>query len=181
MRLKYLDFASDMANRANYYAAMGGTGTYRGTATQNRWMISEMKKHPGYAKGSRRIPKDELAWTQENGQELIYRSSDGAMLTPLGTGDAVFTSEMTDRLWNIANNPDIFRNLTTATLPHGVSSNGMNNNVQNDINMEINMHGIQDVNGLVNELKSHQGFTKVVQAVTIGNALKGNSLNKYRY
>lgn len=57
----------------------------------------------GYATGLRKSTSNHLAWTQENGLELIYRKYDGAMLTPIGNGDTVFTSDMTDNLWNIAN------------------------------------------------------------------------------
>lgn len=57
----------------------------------------------GYATGLRKSTSNHLAWTQENGLELIYRKYDGAMLTPIGNGDTVFTADMTDNLWNIAN------------------------------------------------------------------------------
>lgn len=66
-----------------------------------------------YAKGSKNIPKKQLAWTQEKGQELIYRRSDGAVLTPLNKGDKVFTAEMTENLWKIAKgmNVDVGRSV----------------------------------------------------------------------
>lgn len=57
----------------------------------------------GYATGLRKSTSNHLAWTQENGLELIYRKYDGAMLTPISNGDTVFTADMTDNLWNIAN------------------------------------------------------------------------------
>ncbi len=37
---------------------------------------------------------DQLAWTQEKGDEIILRKSDGAMLTPLAQGDMVFVRAM---------------------------------------------------------------------------------------
>ena len=181
-RLKWKDFDSSMQARSSYYAAMGGSGTYRGTSTQNRWMLNEMKKHPGYAKGSRRISSDQLAWTQENGQELLFRSSDGAMLTPLGTGDMVFTAEMSRRLYDIAKTPD-FSSLIATTLPKGIRSNRTNNNVQNDVIMNISLPGVVNVDGFVNELRNNKRFEKIVQTMSIGAiTTKGsNSLNKYKY
>ena len=144
--------------------------------------LVQIKKLSGYAVGSKRIAKDELAWTQEKGQELIYRASDGAMLTPLGAGDAVFTADMTQRLWEIASTPNMFGNVSATTLPKGIISNGINNNVQNDLSMSINMYGVQDVNGFVNELKQNKSFEKIVQTMTLGAVTKGNnSLNKYKY
>lgn len=54
----------------------------------------------GYAKGTSigGVNKDKYAWTQENGSELIYRKSDGAMLTSLGKGDVVYNNQMTRNL-----------------------------------------------------------------------------------
>ena len=181
-RLAWLGYDNSFDARAKYYSAMGGSGTYTGSAKQNKWMIAEMKKHKGYATGSRRIKNNELAWTQENGQELIYRSKDGAMLTPLGTGDAVFTSEMTQRLWDIAKTPEIFSTLTSTALPRGFVSNGTNNSVQNDVVMNISLPNVVDVDGFVNELRTNKRFEKVVQSMTIGAiSSKGNSYNKLKY
>lgn len=73
----------------------------------------------GFAGGSKRIGKDQLALTQENGTELIYRASDGAILTPLGQGDTVFTNDMTKRLWEWSQmNPAQFMN--GAAIPPAV-------------------------------------------------------------
>lgn len=48
---------------------------------------TQLNSLPAYATGSKHIQEDEMAWTQDGGQEIIYRSLDGAMLTPLGQGD----------------------------------------------------------------------------------------------
>lgn len=181
-RLAWLDYDNSFDARAKYFKAMGGSGVYTGSAKQNSWMLSEMKKRKGYATGSRRIMQNELAWTQENGQELIYRASDGAMLTPLGTGDAVFTAEMTNRLWDIANNPGIFSGLTSVGLPKGMASTRTNSAVQNDVVMNISLPNVVDVDGFVNELRTNKKFEKVVQSMTIGNVISGsNSLSKFKY
>lgn len=81
---------------------------------------SQLAAIPQYEKGSSHIPKKQLAWTQENGNEIIYRASDGAMLTPLGAGDKVFTNEMSERLWEMAQSnhlPNIDTNNTLMSLP----------------------------------------------------------------
>lgn len=54
------------------------------------------------ASGSKKINKDQLAITNEEGWEAIYRKSDGAILTPLNVGDKVFTNEMSENLWKLA-------------------------------------------------------------------------------
>ena len=98
-RLKSADIDSSFNARAKYYAAMGGSGTYVGSASQNNWMISEMKKH-GYKVGSRNIPYDQNNWIHD--REVLFRKSDGAMLMPLGQGDKVFTDDMVNRLWEMS-------------------------------------------------------------------------------
>ena len=55
-----------------------------------------------YAKGSENIDEKQLAITNESGWEAIYRKSDGAILTPLNVGDKVFTNEMSENLWKLA-------------------------------------------------------------------------------
>jgi hypothetical protein len=135
-----------------------------------------------YAKGSRRIKNNEFAWTQENGTELIYRSSDGAMLTPLGQGDAVFTSAMTQRLWDIAQNPNIFGGLTTAAMPMGLVNNGATNDIRNDVEFNITMYGVNNPAEFAQQLKSainnDTSVRKILQDTTIGQAMGRNSLNR---
>lgn len=178
MRLKYNDFDSSFGARTGYYYAMGGSGTYTGSASQNIWMLDQMKAH-GYAKGSKKISKKELAWTQENGQELIYRSSDGAMLTPLGQDDAVFTNDMTKVLWSFAKNPEMFANLSRSvqSVPKTNVSSGV---VNNDVVLNVSLPNVQNPTEFINELKTNKQFEKLVQSMTIGTAIGNNSLNKMR-
>ena len=56
----------------------------------------------GYASGYSSIPKNQLAWTQEKGQELIISPSDGSVLTRLNRGDTVFSAEQTRKLWELS-------------------------------------------------------------------------------
>lgn len=56
-----------------------------------------------HASGARRIQRNELAWTQEHGnEEWIVRRSDGAILTPLSKGDGVLPADITSKLWALA-------------------------------------------------------------------------------
>lgn len=69
---------------------------------QSAQLDKDLASINGYEKGSEHIDKSQLAWTQENKRELIYRASDGAVLTKLNPGDKVFTNEMTENLWKLA-------------------------------------------------------------------------------
>ena len=71
--------------------------------TQNGVLDSKTKtkfRSLGYARGTRRVPEDGIYPTQELGSEIIYHN--GMMLTPLSKEDMVFSHEMSDNLWKIA-------------------------------------------------------------------------------
>lgn len=72
----------------------------------------------GYASGTRKVDKDKVAWTQENGQEVIVRKSDGAILTPLSRGDGVILNDLTNNLfdWGM-HNPQEFADSLVRGIP----------------------------------------------------------------
>ena len=75
------------------------------------WDPKNPTKYTFRAKGSKSIPHDELAWTQENGPEMIVSPTDGAILTPLKKGDMVLPAERTSNIWEWGNfNPTEFAN-----------------------------------------------------------------------
>lgn len=92
-------------------------------------LYKKLKEYGYFAKGSRYITKDQLGWTQDKGQELVYRRADGSILTPLGKGDKVFTAEMTDSLWQLA------KGLTTDRLQQSTLDNAKIVNIKPVINM----------------------------------------------
>ena len=57
--------------------------------------LSQLK---GYAGGTTRVGSSQLAWTQEEGAEIIISPSTGAMLTPLKLGDGVIPHNLTKNL-----------------------------------------------------------------------------------
>lgn len=70
-----------------------------------------------YAKGVHRLDKDEVAWTQEEGKELVLSPGRNAMLTPLKKGDTVLTVEQTDNLYELSKmNPNDLIPLKSLTL-----------------------------------------------------------------
>ena len=72
----------------------------------------KVNKVGGYAKGVHRLDKDEVAWTQEEGEELVLSPDRNAMLTPLKKGDTVLTAEQTDNLYELSKmEPDDFISL----------------------------------------------------------------------
>lgn len=134
----------------------------------------------GYSKGSKRINKEQLAWTQENGNEILYRSKDGALLTPFSSGDMVFTNEMTQRLWemakgNIAMIPNVSLNIPKT------NDNSGNKTINNDNNISITLPNVKNYDEFKSELQKDTKFVGFVQEVTLGEALGHNSLRKNKF
>lgn len=131
-----------------------------------------------YATGLRHNSKKQMAWTQDGGSELIFRSSDGAMLTPLNQGDMVFTNEMSQRLWEIASG-NIPSTLGSITMPN-VSSN-VNSTINNSNEIVINLPNVNDYDSFKRELQNDTKFEKFIQEITIGQVSGNNTLNKRKY
>ena len=122
------------------------------TSKQKTAILNRMKFN-GYKKGSDHIDKSQLAWTQEDKREMIYRASDGAVLTKLNPGDKVFTNEMTENLWKMAQmNPSL---LTSGinympNLPEITKSAGTSTIVEVG---DIVMNGVNDVETFGRQLR----------------------------
>ncbi len=132
------------------------------------------------ATGARRIASDEIAWTQEKGQEFIVRPSDGAILTPVAKGDSVLTSTASGNIWNMANNPAEFirdnLNLGTADVPN--NSTVSNNITQHFENITFSMPNVHGYNDLLTEMQRDPKFEKLVLSMTIDRIAGRSSLAK---
>ena len=120
-RLKYNDKDSSFSARSMYWSKIFG-GTYTGSPSQNTKLLNYLKSN-GYKSGTSNATKG-YHWTQEDGEEIIYRTSDGAVLTPLNDGDMVFDNESSKRLWELSKNPEAYMkkynidpSTITATIP----------------------------------------------------------------
>lgn len=152
------------------------------TSKQKTAILNRMKFN-GYKKGSEHIDKSQLAWTQEDKREMIYRASDGAVLTKLNPGDKVFTNEMTENLWKMAQvNPSL---LTSGinympNLPEITKSAGTSTIVEVG---DIVMNGVNDVETFGRQLreeilrngKTTQCITEAVSAKQLGKNGVGNA------
>lgn len=130
-----------------------------------------------YARGTRnnRIKGD--YWTQENGkEEAIIRRSDGAILTPLSSGDSVLNGKATQRLYDLANNPaQYLRDNFKAT---SIADNISGGSVNNDINITFNLPNVQNSEQFIRELQTNPKLEKLIQEMTLGQLNGNNSLKK---
>ncbi|WP_300077590.1 DUF3597 family protein [uncultured Thomasclavelia sp.] len=49
--LKFVNMDSSFGARATYYSKLGGSGAYTGSASQNTWLLSQVRRIFGFAKG----------------------------------------------------------------------------------------------------------------------------------
>lgn len=180
-RLKYFDFDSSNSARATYFSKMGGSGTYVGSASQNVWMINQMKSH-GYKNGVLNLANSELAWTQEGRkQEYIVRPSDGAILTPLAKQDSVFSANASTNLWNMANNPSDFirDNLKIGNNITPVIKSVSGDTFTGDIAFTVSLPNVMNYEQFKYAMQHDKSFERFVRAMTVDKMFGGSSLRKY--
>ena len=181
-RLKYFNIDPEFSKRAAYYKAMGGSGSYISSASQNVWMLNQMKAH-GYKNGSYSAGGG-WHWTQENGGEFILRKSDGAMFTPLNRGDMVFSNESSKRLYEFAENPEAFMkkyNIDAPAISPALSQSALENRLpsltnaaQRSASVPINIGGI---NITCNEVNNARELMEDVTNQLIKNNRFGNAMS----
>lgn len=183
-RLKYKDYDWSMKARDEYFKKMGFQAKYgvyhKVGGKYNKQIINWMKKR-GYASGAQDIPRDELAWTQENGPETIVRKSDGALLTQLKRGDSILNKNATSNIWDMANDPRDFIARTMSFgngLPGVKIPGGTGNNIKNSIDMEIVLPNVSNYNDFMNSARSDPKFEKLVQAMTVDRLAGRNTKGK---
>ena len=137
-----------------------------------------------YEKGSEHIDKSQLAWTQEDKREMIYRASDGAVLTKLNPGDKVFTNEMTENLWKMAQMNPAQMGITSQFTKLPDMSRNVSNSGNTTIQIgDIKMEGVNDVETFGRQLreeilrngKTTQCITEAVSAKQLGKNGIGNA------
>ena len=169
-RLKYHDFDSSKEARAKYFAAMGGSGNYTGSATQNEWMLKELKAH-GYAKGGYVADLQRIAYA--NGDDMIT-------VNTLKRGEAVLTPEQSEQFKKLVQNLDkaelaltlpAFTNIAPAAREGG--------EVTNHFDMSITLPNVKNYDEFLYKMQHDKSFEKMVQAMTVGQAAGKSSLKKY--
>lgn len=167
-RLKWKDFDSSFDARKSYYTAMGGSGQYKGSSSQNRWMIAEMKKHAGFAKGG------------TIGSLIKSTGEDGFILAR--TGEEILSL---DKIKELGFTFEKMKPLvdTMKYLPN-VQSNTSNRTMDVKVDIgDIQMYGVNDPEQFAKQLKgainNNSSVRKMLNDVTLGEALGRNSLTRY--
>lgn len=145
--------------------------------TELGWVkLNQLK---GYASGIMRVPNDQLAWTQEQGEEAIVRN-DGSILTPLSRDVSVLNADMTKNLWDFMGNPGSFLSDYSDGEKFGVKNVDNSSSVVNQFdNLTFNLPNVQNTDDFIKEMARNKKFEKMICAMTIGRAMGGSSLAKY--
>lgn len=113
----------------------------------------------GYASGLKKADEAELAWTQEDGPEIVVSPSTGAVLTKINPGDSVIPNNLTDNLfkWGKINPERVMPGMDNSIMPQ--------TNVNNK-NVIVNVHydSLLTVNGDVDK-EVFPGVKKMCQEV----------------
>lgn len=147
--------------------------------TELGWVkLNQLK---GYASGIMRVSNDQLAWTQEQGEEAIVRN-DGSILTPLTRDVSVLNADMTKNLWDFMGNPGSFLSDYSDGEKFGVKNVDNSSSVDvGGVTIQCNMPNVQNANDLLHELTTNKDIEKAIKAMTIDRIRGGSSLAKYKY
>lgn len=133
------------------------------------------------AKGKRLIDEDQLAWTQENGAEMIVRPSDGAILTPLAKNDSVLNAAATQNIWDMANNPSAFVRDNLGLGGGSVSpaaTAGNTNITQNLESVVFSLPNVRNYDELLRQMQKDRNFERLINSMTLDKVAGKNSLSK---
>ena len=135
--------------------------------------------YKNYAIGKHNFLKDEVAWTQDGGAEMIVRPSDGAILTPIARRDSVLSAAASGNIWEMANNPSEFirdnLRLDGVNTPVG---RGETTYTQNLEQVVFNLPNVKNYDELLKALKDDKNFERLIMAMTIDQMAGRTSLAK---
>lgn len=115
------------------------------TQAQKTKILNALKKK-GYASGTKRVPEDLLAWTNEDwdkyGSEIIVRPEDNAILTPLKANDSVIPANLADNLfkWGAISPDKFITNPFVGKWGEGVGGSSVNNDDSYIGGQTVEMH-----------------------------------------
>lgn len=133
-----------------------------------------------YATGNKKLLENEIAWTQENGAEMIIRPSDGAVLTPLAKGDSVLNAGASNNIWEMANSPADFIRDNLGIDKVDTSVDRMNNATytQNLDKVIFNLPNVKNYSELLNEMQRDKNFERLILSMTVDRIAGRTSLGK---
>lgn len=134
----------------------------------------------GYKNGTRYVPDNGHAWTQENGEEVIIRRSDGAILTPVGKGDKVLNAVATSNLYDFMNDPTKFVTGLTPNIPISEHKSVQESYKVDFGDINMNFPNVKNYEEMLYALKHDKRFEDTVQSMTTDRIFGKSALRKYK-
>lgn len=133
-----------------------------------------------YASGKKKLSSDELAWTQENGAEMIVRPSDGAILTPLAKNDSVLNANASRNIWSMANSPSDFirDNLDVDSIKPSSANGGQTTYTQNLESVVFSLPNVKNYDELLSAMQRDRNFERLINSMTIDRMAGKSALAK---
>lgn len=146
----------------------------------NKSAVLKKLKVVGYKNGTRYVPDNGFAWTQEEGEEVIIRRSDGAILTPLGQGDMVANADATSNLYDFMNNPAKFVNSLVPSIPMPEHKSVQESYKVDFGDINMNFPNVKNYEEMLYALKHDKRFEDTVQSMTTDRIFGKSALRKYK-
>lgn len=133
-----------------------------------------------YASGKKKLSSDELAWTQENGAEMIVRPSDGAILTPLAKNDSVLNANASRNIWSMANSPSDFirDNLDVDSIKPSSANGSQTTYTQNLESVVFSLPNVKNYDELLSAMQRDRNFERLINSMTIDRMAGKSALAK---
>lgn len=162
-RLKSKNINADFSYRSQYYRSMGGSGLYTGSASQNRWMLTQMKSH-GFTQGG------------TIGNLIKATGEDGFVLAR--TGEGILTPENMKMLENVmmTMNPIVNSLAKLPSLPDVQSRYGGNTSV-GDVSVTFDLPNVKNYSEFMTQMQNDPKFEGMILHMAFGK----NSMDKYKY
>jgi len=143
-----------------------------------------------YAKGIHDADKEEIAYTDENGQEFILSPLRGGILTHIMKGDTVMTHEQSERIFQLSQmDPAELKEFffggkvpelnVSSSMPNA-SAPVNNNTSNNDVTVNITVPNITNKQEFNDYLRSREASSYIKRMVADG-MLGRNQYNRYGY
>lgn len=140
----------------------------------------KLKQISGYATGKEKFLTNDIAWTQEDGQEMIVRPSDGAILTPIAKNDSILNARASNNIWDMANSPSDFirDNLKLDNFGEPVNKCAQNTYQQNLDKVIFNLPNVKNYEELLSEMQSDKNFERLILSMTVDRIAGKSALAK---
>lgn len=174
--LAYYDYDWSFNAKKKYYKDLIGNDAYTGSYNQNVALLKKFRGIKGYSQGG---VIGEL-------KNVIGKNNDNSLaINTFEKGEGIIPLPLMGDWKILINNLEPLNAsmdfLNKVLIPNIKANRSTNETVNNDVQMSITLPNVTNYDEFKNALVKDKSFEKVVQSMTLGNALGKNSLSKNKY